>query len=84
MALGKPSPPETPLFFNENGVGSIEIGVATFDCMGELPPHDHPHVYLNMGEEAAILCPYCATQYRLNPALRWNETIPAHCWAARV
>ncbi|MGI8706547.1 MAG: hypothetical protein ACR2JJ_12305 [Sphingomicrobium sp.] len=30
-----------PLFFNEMGVSSIEIGVAAFYCMGVLPPHDH-------------------------------------------
>ena len=77
-------PPEVPLFFNEMGVNSIEIGVSAFDCIGVLPPHDHPHVYLNMGEQADILCPYCSTQYRFNPALRWNETIPPNCWAARA
>jgi len=74
---------EIPLLFNEIGVSSIEIGVGAFDCMGVLPPHDHPHVYLNMGEQSDILCPYCSTQYRLNPALRWNETVPIDCWAAR-
>jgi uncharacterized Zn-finger protein len=77
----QPSSPETPQFFNAMGVSTIEIGVAAFDCIGELPPHDHPHVYLNMGQEPAILCPYCATQYRVNIALRWNETIPVNCWA---
>jgi hypothetical protein len=60
------SPPELPLFFNEIGA----------------PPHDHPHVYLNMSEQKDILCPYCSTQFRLNPALQWNDTIPANCWAA--
>lgn len=84
MARGSPIRIEVPLFFNGTGVSTIEIGVAAFDCMGELPPHDHPHVYLNMGEQADILCPYCATQYRLNSALRWNETTPANCWAARA
>ena len=84
MAYGQPSPPEIPLFFNELGVSSIEIGVTAFDCMGVLPPHDHPHVYLNMGEKGDILCPYCSTQYRLNPALPWNETIPHNCWMARA
>jgi len=84
MADWQASSPETPLFFNEMGVRSIEIGVAAFDCMGALPPHDHPHVYLTMGERADILCPYCSTQYRINPALRWNETVPIDCWAARA
>jgi uncharacterized Zn-finger protein len=50
-------PPETPLFFNELGVNSIQIGVAAFQCMGVMLPHDHPHVYLNMGEDTDILCP---------------------------
>jgi uncharacterized Zn-finger protein len=75
-------PSELPLFFNELGLSSIEIGVSAFDCMGVRPPHDHPHVYLNMGVRADVLCPYCSTHYLFNPALRWNETNPANCWAA--
>jgi uncharacterized Zn-finger protein len=43
---------ETPLFFNELGVRSIDVGAAASDCMGAMPPDDHPHVYLNM----AISC----------------------------
>jgi uncharacterized Zn-finger protein len=73
---------EAPLFFNELGVSSIEIGVTAFHCIGVMPPHDHPHVYLNMGEQADILCPYCSTEYRFNTALLRNETIPANCWSA--
>jgi uncharacterized Zn-finger protein len=75
-------PPQVPLFFNQAGVASIEIGVSTFDCIGARPPHDHPRIYLNMGEQTEIQCPYCSTRYRLNPALRWNETIPPGCCAA--
>ena len=26
-------------------------------CIGESPPQDHPHVYINMGEADTILCP---------------------------
>ena len=73
---------ETPLFFNELGARSIDVGAAAFDCMGAMPPDDHPHVYLNMGEQLHILCPYCSTEYRFNAALSWNETIPENCWAA--
>ena len=76
-------PLQVPVFFNRMGVSRIEIGVSAFDCIGLLPPHDHPHIYLNMGEQADIRCPYCSTQYRLNAALRWNETIPPRCWVAR-
>ena len=80
MPGGTPIP--HPLFFNELGAKSIEIGVVSFDCIGVMPPHDHPHVYLNMGDQALILCPYCSTEYRFNPALHWNKTIPANCCAA--
>ena len=73
---------EAPAFFNPLGVDSIEIGVAAFDCIGLPPPDDHPHVYLNMGEQRDIQCPYCSTHYRLNPLLNWNETIPPGCWVA--
>jgi uncharacterized Zn-finger protein len=74
------APAGLPLFFNEVGVTMIQIGVVAFRCMGALPPHDHPHLYLNMTEQKNILCPYCSTEFRLNPALRWNATIPANCW----
>jgi uncharacterized Zn-finger protein len=74
--------PQVPVFFNPMGASSIEIGVSAFDCIGLLPPHDHPHVYLNMGEQPDIRCPYCSTEYRLNPGLRWNETVPPNCCVA--
>lgn len=75
------TPGGAPPFFNELGLDSIEIGVAAFHCMGVMPPHDHPHVYLNIGEQADLLCPYRSTKYRLNCALRWNQTKPPNCWA---
>ena len=81
MADGPSAPPELPLFFNEPGATNIDIGVTAFECMGALPPHDHPHVYLNMGGDMKTLCPYCSTQYRFDPTLRRNETNPANCWA---
>jgi uncharacterized Zn-finger protein len=40
-----------------------------FMCIGESPPQDHPHVYINMGEADTILCPYCATRFRFDPRL---------------
>jgi hypothetical protein len=40
------------------------------------PPHDHPHVYINMGDQDAILCPYCATRYRYDPRLAPFEADP--------
>jgi uncharacterized Zn-finger protein len=75
-------PSQLPAFSNPIGERSIDIGVRAFDCIGLQPPHDHPHVYLNMGDQADIQCPYCSTRYRFNPALRWNETIPPNCCVA--
>jgi uncharacterized Zn-finger protein len=40
------------------------IAVREFECTGASAPHDHPHVYLDMGGEDEIICPYCSTRYR--------------------
>ena len=53
-------------FRNDHAVPEIRIGVREFNCIGVSPPLDHPHVYINMCEQDAILCPYCAT--RLAPS----------------
>ena len=53
-----------PKFKNDRGVPEICIGVKEFMCIGESPPQDHPHVYINMGEADTILCPYCATRFQ--------------------
>jgi uncharacterized Zn-finger protein len=39
-----------PKYKNDRGVPEICIGVKEFMCIGESPPQDHPHVYINMGE----------------------------------
>lgn len=58
-------------FHNSDGASQIEIGVKEFMCVGALPPFDHPHVYLDMGADAEIVCPYCSTHFvhssRLKP-----------------
>ena len=56
-----------PKFRNDRAVAEIRIGVREFNCIGVSPPLDHPHVYINMGEQDAILCPYCATRFRFDP-----------------
>ncbi|MCB8840150.1 zinc-finger domain-containing protein [Aurantimonas sp. VKM B-3413] len=68
-----------PHFQNDAGHSSIEVGVSEFMCCGANPPHDHPHVFLDMGDEAEIVCGYCSTLYRLNTTLKPNETNPAGC-----
>jgi uncharacterized Zn-finger protein len=56
-------------FRNDRGVPEIRIGVWEFKCIGESPPQDHPHIYINMGEADTILCPYCGTRFRFDPRL---------------
>ena len=71
--------PGLPSYQNEIGVGEIRIGAVEFHCVGALPPGDHPHIYLNMSGKASIRCPYCATDYVHDAALRWDTTVPAGC-----
>ncbi len=42
--------PVIPHFHNDIGVPVVHIGAREFQCIGALPPHDHPHVFLDMGE----------------------------------
>jgi len=49
-------------FRNDRGIPEICIGVREFECIGESPPQDHPHVYINMSETGTILCPYRGTR----------------------
>lgn len=68
-----------PHFVNDIGVGRIKIGVKEFQCMGASPPQDHPHVYLDMGSDNEIVCPYCSTLYKYDERLDASETSPAGC-----
>jgi hypothetical protein len=47
--------------------------------MGATPPFDHPHVYLDMGDEAEIVCPYCSTVFEHDRALKATESDPTSC-----
>lgn len=68
-----------PHYQNDAGHESIEIGVREFMCVGAKPPFDHPHEFLDMGDDVEKVCPYCSTLYKYNPALRWDETRPEGC-----
>ena len=59
-----------PKFHNEVGVPIVRIGCREFKCIGDKPPQDHPHVYLNMGEASEIVCPYCSTLFRFDRRIR--------------
>jgi len=68
-----------PHFVNDIGVDRISIGVKEFQCMGAAPPQDHPHVYLDMGSEKQVICPYCSTLYVYDGALKETESKPDGC-----
>lgn len=66
-----------PHFHNSDGVAQIEIGAKEFMCVGALPPFDHPHVFLDMGTDNDIVCPYCSTHYVFNSKLAGRAADPA-------
>jgi uncharacterized Zn-finger protein len=68
-----------PHFANDRGAEKIYIGVREFQCMGARSPHDHPHVYLDMGADNQILCPYCSTLYVHTDRLQPGQTEPPGC-----
>jgi uncharacterized Zn-finger protein len=68
-----------PHFHNTPGVPVIEIGAKEFMCVGELPPLDHPHVFLDMGDTSEIICPYCSTLFRYDASLDAHAARPAEC-----
>jgi uncharacterized Zn-finger protein len=57
----------------------VRVGCREFECIGDKPPQDHPHIYLNMGDTGEIVCPYCATLFRFDPRLRAHESDPPDC-----
>lgn len=67
----------TPHFHNSMGLAKIEIGSRQFMCMGALPPFDHPHIFINMGDGNEAICPYCSTLFSYSPSLKAGTSNPA-------
>ena len=70
---------KSPRFKNDVGVAQIAIGAREFECIGASPPHDHPHVYLDMGHDQQIRCPYCGTLYVYQADLQPQAAQPEGC-----
>ena len=68
----------TPHFHNQPGLAQVRVGAKEFMCIGARPPFDHPHIFIDMGADTETVCPYCSTLYKYNPALKADESIPAH------
>lgn len=66
-----------PHFHNDVGVTAVFIGAKRFMCIGAKPPFDHPHVFMDMGSDDEIVCPYCSTLYKYRAALRADQTDPS-------
>ena len=71
-----------PHFANDKGVEKIFIGVKRLQCMGARAPFDHPHVFLDMGGDSQVLCPYCSTLYVHDSRLEASESDPAGAMVA--
>ena len=67
----------TPHFQNSMGLSAIEVGSREFMCIGAKPPHDHPHIFIDMGAASETICPYCSTLYKFNKALSAADAKPA-------
>jgi uncharacterized Zn-finger protein len=72
-----------PHFHNDPGVSTIHLGSREFMCIGAKPPFDHPHVFLAMGSDDEIVCPYCSTLYKFRAALGPGQAEPAECLYVR-
>jgi uncharacterized Zn-finger protein len=64
-----------PKFHNEIGLPIVRVGCREFECIGAIPPQDHPHIYLNMGDASGIVCPYCSTLFHFDPSLAHMKLI---------
>ncbi len=67
-------------YLNDAAAETITLGLKAFACIGNTPPHDHPHIYLEMGADDEILCPYCATLFRFDPGFSATQTDPPGCF----
>ena len=67
-----------PNFHNRPGVPQVRIGAKKFMCIGDLPPFDHPHIFIDMGDDNEIVCPYCSTLFVYDPLLE-GGCEPAEC-----
>lgn len=68
-----------PHFHNDGGADVVVIGAREFMCIGALPPFDHPHVFIDMGDETEAVCPYCSTAYRFDAKLDPTQSEPPGC-----
>ena len=67
-----------PHFHNTIGVPAIRVGAKEFMCIGSKPPFDHPHIFIDMGDEGDAVCSYCSTHFIYDGKLH-GRADPAEC-----
>src|SRR6266850_5740079 len=78
--VASPKIPSLPAhWYAATSLKPTALGCREFRCIGDKPPQDHPHIYLNMGDASEILCPYCSTLFCFDPSLGAHEADPADC-----
>ena len=76
--------PSTPHYHNQPGVRAVRVGAKEFMCIGALPPFDHPHIFIDMGDASEAICPYCSTLYKFDASLH-GQADPADCeWSPQA
>jgi uncharacterized Zn-finger protein len=58
----------------------VTVGAKEFMCIGALPPFDHPHIFIDMGDDTEAVCSYCSTLYVYDPALHGHSNPPECEW----
>lgn len=69
---------QVPHFKNDLGIASIRVGAKEFMCVGATPPFDHPHIFIDMGDDTETVCPYCSTLFKYDASLHGGAE-PASC-----
>jgi uncharacterized Zn-finger protein len=68
-----------PHFHNDPGVKTIRVGAREFMCIGAKPPFDHPHSFIDMGDDTDVICPYCGTHFVYEASLAPHGADPREC-----
>ena len=67
-----------PHFHNDPGEPTIRVRVKEFMCVGAKPPFDHPHIFIDMGDDDETVCGYCSTRYVYDATLA-TPCVPPEC-----
>jgi uncharacterized Zn-finger protein len=79
MGTGNNQGDARPTVRNDGGLSEVRIGARRFSCIGASPPQDHPAIFLQIGHGECLLCPYCNTCFRHDPALGPGGVDPPSC-----